>query len=68
MPPGDICWRSRRNKKAEEVAAENISKAEKLMVTVQLKATALISKALMIVRELTGIAIPLKLPKIDLKF
>lgn len=56
------------NKKAEEVAAENISKAEKLMVTVQLKATALISKALMIVRELTGIAVPLKLPKIDLKF
>ena len=56
------------NKKAEEVAAENIAKAEKLIVTVQLKATALISKALMIVRELTGIAVPLKLPSINLNF
>lgn len=56
------------NRKAERVAAENIAKAEKLLVQTQLKAMSLITKALMIVRELTGIAIPMKLPKLSLPF
>ena len=56
------------NRKAEQVAAENIAKAEKLLVQTQLKAMSLITKALMLVRELTGIAIPMKLPKLSLPF
>ena len=56
------------NNAAISVAKDNVAKAEKLMVTVQLKAMGLISKAMMMIRELTGIAVPIKLPKLELKF
>ena len=56
------------NNAAISVAKDNITKAEKLMITVQLKAMGLISKAMMMIRELTGIAVPIKLPKLNLNF
>ena len=56
------------NNAAISVAKDNVAKAEKLMITVQLKAMGLISKAMMMIRELTGIAVPIKLPKLNLTF
>ena len=53
------------NRQAERVAKKAKTKAEELISTVQTKALNAITKAIMIVRQLTGIAIPPVYPKLQ---
>ncbi len=53
------------NRQAEKAAKKAKTKAEELISTVQTKALNAITKAIMIVRQLTGIAIPPVYPKLQ---